>query len=348
MKAAISLLPLAVLATAQLHYAEQKPLEGQPVDEIPIAEKPFSTEPLSIDQIPLLGFGTWNLKENCTEAVSYAIQQGYRHIDCAAAYGNEFQVGRGIAEGLAVTGLTRADLWITSKLWNDHHNPNQVEAAIDDSLQKLGVGYLDLYHMHWPVKDGWFGRKYIDYVDTWGAMVLLKDKGKARHIGVSNFSPHQMEDLLKNTSVVPAVHQMELHPYLQQSDFVEWHSKHGIHVTAYSPLAGTNPTYDTGNFTQLLNNTVVTKIASKRDCTPAQVLLAWGMGRGTSVIPKTSHFERVKENFGSLECELKDKDVEKIDKLGKAHKRYNNPSKSWGLDLYEDLEDSKGEHKKHS
>ncbi len=129
---------------------------------------------------------------------------------------------------------------------------------------------------------------------------------------------------------------------------MKWHSKHNIHVTAYSPLAGTNPTYDTGNLTQLLNNTVVAKIASKRECTPAQVLLAWGMQRGTSVIPKTSHLKRAKENFKSLKCELKTKDVKKIDELGKAYRRYNNPGKSWGLDLYEGLEDSKGNHTKHS
>ena len=139
-----------------------------------------------------------------------------------------------------------------------------------------------------------------------------------------------------------------MHAYLQQNDFLKWHEKHGIHVTAYSPLAGTNPTYDTGNVTQLLNNTVVTKIADKRECTPAQVLLAWGVSRGTSVIPKTSHLERITENLGSLECDLHGKDIDKLNDLGKAYVRYNNPSKAWGVPLYVDLEDSKGEHKKHS
>lgn len=129
---------------------------------------------------------------------------------------------------------------------------------------------------------------------------------------------------------------------------MHWHQKHGIHVTAYSPFAGTNPTYDDRNITNVLNNTVITNIAKKRDCTPAQVALAWGMSRDTSVIPKTSHLERAKENFKSLKCDLKAKDLKKIDDLGKTRARYNNPSESWGLDLYEGLEDSKGDHKKHS
>lgn len=179
-------------------------------------------------------------------------------------------------------------------------------------------------------------------------MGLLLDKGKTRHIGVSNFSPHQMETLLNKTSRRPDVHQMELHPYLQQNDFVKWHEKHGIHVTAYSPLAGTNPTYDPGKPEPLLNSTTLKKIADKRSCTAAQVALAWGMSRGTSVIPKTSHFNRAKENLHSLECVLKKRDLEKIDELGEAYNRYNNPSNGWGVDLYEGLEDSKGEHKKHS
>ena len=220
------------------------------------------------------------------------------------------------------------------------HNPNEVEEAIDETLQKFDVGYLDLYHMHWPVADGYFGRKYIDYLDTWGAMTLLVEKGKTKHIGVSNFDPHQLKTLLNHTAHPPAVHQMELHAYLQQNDWIEFHEKNGIHVTAYSPLAGTNPTYDAGDPVQLLSNKVITKIASKRGCTAAQVALQWGMSRGTSVIPKTSHKERVEENFKTLECVLKKKDLEKIDELEKEHHRYNNPSKSWGLDLYEGLEDS--------
>jgi alcohol dehydrogenase (NADP+) len=139
-----------------------------------------------------------------------------------------------------------------------------------------------------------------------------------------------------------------MHPYLAQNKWLKVHQEHGIHVTAYSPLAGTNPTYDPGTPEQLLKNKKVVNIAEKRGCTPAQVILAWGLSRGTSVIPKSSHLDRITENFHSLECVLESKDIKKIDKLRKEYYRFNNPSGSWDVPLYEGLEDSEGEHKKHS
>lgn len=203
--------------------------------------------------------------------------------------------------------------------------------------------------MHWPVASGYFGNK-IEYLDTYGAMTLLLEKGQVHHLGVSNFSPHQMEKLLNHTASPPSVHQMELHPYLQQTDFLEFHEKHGIHVTGYSPFAGKNPTYEgkRGETPDLFNNTVIAEVAEERGCTPAQVALMWGMSRGTSVIPKSAHPAYIEENFHALECVLEKKDLHKIDKLHKYRHRYNNPSKSWKLDLYKDLEDSRGKHKKHS
>ncbi|KAK4624147.1 hypothetical protein CLAFUW4_05903 [Fulvia fulva] len=211
--------------------------------------------------------------------------------------------------------------------------------------------------MHWPVADKLFGGKEINYRDAWSGMVLLKQKGKTRHIGVSNFSPEQLEDLLNHTSTPPEVHQMELHPYLQQNEWIDFHKTHSIHVTAYSPLGGTNPAYDKKSKdkknkkdkhddpTPLLKSKVIHKIAKKRDCTPAQVVLQWGLLRGTSVIPKSVHKNYIKENFKATEFSLKEKDIEKIDKLGKYHHRYNNPSGSWEVPLYEGLEDQDGEHK---
>lgn len=139
-----------------------------------------------------------------------------------------------------------------------------------------------------------------------------------------------------------------MHPYLSQNEFLESHESKGIHVTAYSPLAGTNPTYDPGAPEQLLKNKKIVDIAEKRSCTPAQVVLTWGMSRGTSVIPKSSHLQRITENFHALECVLEKKDLKKIDKLGKEYYRFNNPSSSWDVPLYEGLEDSEGNHKKHS
>jgi alcohol dehydrogenase (NADP+) len=196
--------------------------------------------------------------------------------------------------------------------------------------------------MHWPVD----GSNALEYKATYAAMTLLVDQDKVRNIGISNFSPHQLKDLLNSTSHPPAVHQMELHPYLQQNDWINWHAEHSIHVTGYSPFAGSNPTYSPGEPPQLLQNKVVTKIAKKRECTPAQVVLVWGMSRGTSVIPKSSHADRIVENFGALRCELKKHDIKKLNDLGEYHHRFNNPSKSWGVDLYHGLEDSEGKHKK--
>ncbi|KAK6405586.1 hypothetical protein LTR81_019703 [Elasticomyces elasticus] len=330
MRLTTALLPLAASALAIENDAAQIPLEPSTV---------LPAEPLTLDTIPLLGFGTWNLKDNVSEAVSWAIQTGYRHIDCADAYGNEDKVGKGISDGLLKTGLQRSDLWVTSKLWNNAHGTSAPEVAIETTLKRLGVGYLDLYHMHWPVSQSTFGNNKIEYRDTWAAMGLLLEKGKTRHIGVSNFDPEQLKDLLNHTSHPPSVHQMELHPYLQQTSWLAFHAKHNIYVTAYSPFAGTNPTYSwPEGVSPILNNTVLQKIARKRDCTTAQVALAWGMHRGTSVIPKSQHKKYIEQNFGSLKCELKKKDIKKIDGLGEAHLRFNNPSKGWKVDLYKGLE----------
>ena len=140
---------------------------------------------------------------------------------------------------------------------------------------------------------------------------------------------------------------MELHPYLPQRDWLAWHEKRGVHVTAYSPFAGTNPTYAPGEAPPLLENEIVRGIAAKRGCTAAQVVLVWGMRRGTSVIPKSSHEKRIGENYGALECELEEEDLGRVDGLAEYHQRFNNPSRDWGVGLFEGLEDSWGRHGEH-
>lgn len=175
-------------------------------------------------------------------------------------------------------------------------------------------------------------------------MHSVKGGGSVRHIGVSNFSPAQLQDLISDPRTLkPDFHQMEMHPYLHQNEFLQWHEKHGIDVTAYSPLANLNPIYNSPSNDDapplLLDNEAIKEIAKRRSCTPAQVALAWGMQRGTSVIPKSAHEARIKENYGSVECELSFQDHDIIGELGyKYLKRYNNPSKSWGVDLYEGLD----------
>ncbi|KAF2718219.1 Aldo/keto reductase [Polychaeton citri CBS 116435] len=316
--------------------------------QIPIVSESLAPAPLTLDALPLLGFGTWNLdRSNASDAVALAIEAGYRHIDCAAIYGNEVEVGRGIKWGLEKAQLKRSDIWVTSKLWNDGHGDNgTVSGALNKTLADLGVGYLDLYHMHWPVTETKEGSHEIEYLETWESMVTLLSTGWVRHIGVSNFSPAQLKDLLDHGSVRPAVHQMEMHPYLQQSQFLAMHRKLGIHVTAYSPLAGTNPTYKPGEPPALLSeNKHVREIAEKRGCTTAQVVLYWGLARQTSVIPKSQRADHILENLATPKCHLKTEDLKQLDRLGEFHHRYNNPSNGWGVQLYEGLEDSDGRHK---
>ncbi|KAF1967005.1 Aldo/keto reductase [Bimuria novae-zelandiae CBS 107.79] len=317
-------------------------------------QQPIGVNANKVDQPPI-GFGTWNLKENpsnTTDAVAFAIEKGYRQIDCAAAYGNEEAVGKGIHKGLKQAGLKREEIWVTSKLWNDHHAPDRVEEGLNQTLKDLDLDYLDLYLMHWPVGKGPDDKKYyFDYVETWQAMTKLLSTGRVRKIGISNFSPAQLEDLvkhnLKGKTPLPAVHQMELHPYLPQSKWILVHKAHGIAVTAYSPLGNMNPTYGDRSrrsiTTQskaplLLENETIKEIAEKRECTPAQVVLAWGISRGTSVIPKSKHENYIEENLGALNCGLAAGDLADIDQLGKDPVRFNNPSDGWGVDLFEGLD----------
>ncbi|KAF1952656.1 Aldo/keto reductase [Byssothecium circinans] len=315
-------------------------------------QQSLNLAPQGIGQ-PLIGFGTWNLKEspeNTTSAVAIAIEAGYRQIDCAAAYGNEKEVGKGIAKGLEKAGLKREEIWITSKLWNDHHDPDRVEAGLNQTLSDLGLDYLDLYLMHWPVGKGPTDESYrFDYYTTWQAMIKLLDTGRVRHIGVCNFAPMELLDLIRNTAVKPAVHQMELHPYLPQTKWIRMHQEHGISITAYSPLGNMNPTYGDRSrrplTTQnkaplLLKNKVVVEIAEKRECTPAQVVLAWGISRGTSVIPKSKHEEYIKENLEAQKCMLEERDLDALGELGEEPVRFNNPSKGWNVELFQGLQDS--------
>jgi len=181
---------------------------------------------------------------------------------------------------------------------------------------------------------------------TWHAMEKLLDTGKVRHIGVSNFDPAQIKDLIRKSNTKPVVHQFELHPYLQQTKWVQWHKDNGINVTAYSPFGNINPIYGAPGDNDdapplLLKNKVVEDIALVRGCTPAQVVLAWGMHRATSVIPKSSHIDRIKENFATTDCQLQEADYKQITGLGEKYtKRFNNPSEGWNVPLYEGLDDT--------
>ncbi|MCJ1296877.1 hypothetical protein MMC34_008445 [Xylographa carneopallida] len=300
-------------------------------------------------EIPAIGFGTWQDKDAQEDAVSEALKAGYRHIDTARIYGTEPAVGAAIKK----SGIPRDQIFITTKLWNNSHDPADVEAAIDASLKDLGTDYLDLYLMHWPSPfargdalfprgdDGKPKKGESDYVETYKAMEKAFKDGKARAIGISNFSHSELERLLKETSVVPAAHQMELHPYLQQKSWVEFHKSKGIHITQYSPFGNQNEIYDSGkNMGKLIGDPVLAEVGKKYGKTGAQTALAWGIAQGHSVIPKSKTPARIQANLGG-DFKLEAADVQKLSTLDKKL-RFNDPSTSWGLwDFYSDLEGKK-------
>lgn len=286
--------------------------------------------------------------DNLNRAVTIALKTGYRHIDTARIYGTEAAVGNAIKN----SGIDRSELFITTKLWNNSHHPDDVEKALDASLKDLGTDYLDLYLMHWPSpfargddmfpkdKDGKTKTGDTDYVDTYKAMEKCLKSGKTKAIGVSNFSKAELERLIKETNVVPAVHQIELHPYLQQNSFTEFHKQKGIHVTQYSPFGNQNEIYDSGKgMGKLMDDPVLVEIGKKHGKTGAQVALAWGIAKGHSVIPKSKTEARIQSNIEG-DFKLPQEDVAKIDAIDKKV-RFNDPSKSFGWNFYKDLDGKK-------
>lgn len=251
--------------------------------------------------------------------------------------GNEDKVG----EGIAASNVPRQDIWVTSKLWNTDHRPENVHRAIDKTLSDLGVGYLDLYLMHWPVA---FipGSNYLDtetsIEDTWQAMEDLVRQRKTRFIGVSNFSPDDLDRILAVCSICPYAHEFETHPYLQQQDFVDRHLDMGIDVIAYSPLGNTNPQYGGGGVPALLDDPFWSALAATKNITVAQAVLAWGRQRGTIVIPKSVHEAYIDQNLESRGVALTEEDMSEIARQDKKS-RFNNPGRSWGVDLFRGLDD---------
>ncbi|CAM0136043.1 hypothetical protein VKS41_005573 [Umbelopsis sp. WA50703] len=290
--------------------------------------------------IPAVGLGTWQSKpEEVYNAVKTAIQSGYRHIDTAYAYGNEDAVGRGIKDGLKEVGLKREDIFVTTKLWSTFHRPEYVEKGITESLTNLGLDYVDLYLMHWPValtpgKDTLFprledGTRDIDqeikgdFTITYRAMEKIVESGRAKAIGVSNFSTHNLDILLKSVTVVPAVNQVELHPYLPQAKLLEYCTAKGIHMTAYSPLGSTD--------SPLQKEADLIAIAEKNNKTVAQTLISWAVQRGTSVLPKSVTPSRIQANF--QDYKLSDEDFAKINAISQKHSQ-RLVSPDWGVTVF--------------
>jgi alcohol dehydrogenase (NADP+) len=278
------------------------------------------------DCMPLLGLGTWkSAPGDVGAAVREAIRLGYRHIDCASVYANEPEVGEAIRDAIDAGEVRREELWITSKLWCNAHGRDNVEPALRRTLADLGLEWLDLYLIHWPVpiKPGVaFPRSSLDLLplaqmpiqSTWEGMEGVLEAGLTRHIGVSNFSSRKLHDMLNHCRIRPEVNQVERHPLLQQPALVSDCAAEGIHVTAYSPLGSRDrpAALKSADEPVLLENPVIGAIAAERGCSPAQVLIAWHLHSGISTIPKSVSPERLRENLAAAEITLTQADLERI------------------------------------
>jgi 2,5-diketo-D-gluconate reductase A len=262
--------------------------------------------------IPQLGFGVFQIDPGETAAaVNQALEVGYRHIDTAEMYGNE----RGVGEAIRASGLDRGELYVTSKLNNGFHRPDDARRAFDRTLTALGFEYVDLFLIHWPLPTLYDG----DFVSTWKTLEEFRQDGRARSIGVSNFQVEHLERLAAETDTVPSVNQIELHPYLLNAEVRAYAEEHGIATEAWSPIAKG----------EVLDDPAVTEIADRVGRTPAQVVLRWHIQRGNIVFPKSVTPERIRENFEIFDFELEPPDIEQIAGLdrGEAGRTGPNPDR---------------------
>ena len=299
-------------------------------------------------RMPAVGLGLWKIaNEDCPRVVQDAIRLGYRHLDSACDYGNEKEVGEGLAAAIRDGLVTRDEVWVTSKLWNTYHRPENVRPALERTLSDLQLDELDLYHIHFPIPlayipfeqrypPGWFfdpdaaapsmKPDSVPYADVWGAMEELVDAGLVKRIGVCNLGTSQIRDLLSYARIKPSVLQVELHPYLTQKSLVRFAQESGIAVTGFSPLGAMSyqPLGMAGDDESVLDTEVVRDIAATHDRSPAQVVLRWGVQRGTSVIPKSANAAHLADNLNLFDFALSGSEMSRIDGLDQ-HRRFNDP-----------------------
>lgn len=259
------------------------------------------------EEIPAIGFGTWKLADGseAVRSVQHALESGYRLIDTAAHYGNEASIGKAVNKA----EFGRSEVWVTTKLWSDDLGYDSALEACDASLERLGLDYVDVYLIHWPANQ----RRR----DAWKALVELKKTGKARHIGVSNFTPQHLEELKTVSEVVPEVNQIELHPFIyqEQKDIVEYCREHQIMVQSYSPLGSG----------ELLDNKILEQIAASYNKTPAQVLIRWALHHETIPLPRSSNPQRIAENIDVFDFQLYEEDMRRLDTVNKTHRTVTDP-----------------------
>lgn len=258
-------------------------------------------------EMPWVGLGVFRMEnDNDTQhVIEDAIAMGYRHIDTAAIYGNEEVVGKAIKK----SGVPREELFITTKVWNEEQRKDRVMAAFEESLKKLALDYVDLYLIHWPVPG--------KFIETWQVLEEIYKSGKVKAIGVSNFKRHHLEELEKESTIVPAVNQIELHPYLIQQEDLDYSTQLGIRVEAWSPFAA--------NKLNLFDEKVIKDVAKKHEKSPAQVILRWDYQRGVVVIPKSSNEKRLAENIDIFDFRLSAEDMQQINALNRDERVGSDP-----------------------
>jgi alcohol dehydrogenase (NADP+) len=287
------------------------------------------------DKMPMLGLGTWkSAKGEIYQTVRKAIEIGYRHFDCALIYGNEHEIGQAISDAISHNETTRDELWITSKLWNNRHKKVDIQPTIEITLDSLKLEYLDLYLIHWPVAlvnevnypqngNEMLDLKHIPLTETWQGMIALKDKQLTKHIGVSNFSIKKINQLIIETGICPEVLQLELHPFLQQKNILDFAKAKGINLTGFCPLGSADRPANriSDGEPKLFENKIIIDIAHDKGHTPAQIMLAWAVNRGTSVIPKSVNPQRLIENLVAADIELSSLEMKRLNNLDQ-HYRY--------------------------
>ena len=296
--------------------------------------------------IPAMGLGTWQAPETLAyTAVKQALHCGYHHIDCAAIYLNEPAIGQALGEYIKQDSSRREQLWITSKLWNSYHAPEAVAPAVKRTLKALQLDYLDLYLIHWPVAfkteiglhspqsgDGFISLDALPLTETWHAMEALVTEGLVKYIGVSNVSSSKLQTILDAATIPPIVNQVECHPHFPQHELIQFCHKKKVHFSGYSPLgSGMLPeTLAEQNEPMLLDNHIIIDLARHYHATPAQILLAYQLARGISVLPRSVHPGHIQENFDAQTIELDDAAIERINRIDK-NCRYLTGQFCWGV-----------------
>ncbi|KAG9443073.1 hypothetical protein H6P81_018927 [Aristolochia fimbriata] len=299
-------------------------------------------------KMPMIGLGVWRMEgKSIRDLLFNAIKIGYRHFDCAADYQNETEVGEALSEAFQTGLVKREDLFITTKLWNSDHG--HVLEACKDSLKKLQLEYLDLYLVHFPIATKHTGvgttasaldengvleiDTTISLETTWHSMEDLVSMGLVRSIGISNYDIFLTRDCLAYSKVKPAVNQIETHPYFQRESLVKFCQKHGICVTAHTPLGGAAANTEWFGSVSCLDDPLLKGLAEKYKKTVPQLVLKWGIQRNTVVIPKTSKLDRLLENYEVFDFHISADDMEKVKEVDRKY-RTNQPAKFWGIDLY--------------